>query len=387
MGNPNSGSLLVKFRFRVVFYHEIVTATASYWVQRGRFTIELRLHLHQCFSLSLSTSSHDYHHIVIVMKSIRTRYTNTISLYHRVGTFHQPCYHVIHLSQTSRCYHAAPLDIYQKLNYMKNEIRVLQIEPGRWDDAISCRLKVVSLDRLPKPRYDTLSYTWGSSGSTKVISVDRHTIDVSTNLFTALRALRRRFVTVTIWADALCINQKSNREKSKQVALMGRIYQQGCQTWISLGCPDENWADGSWSPPFRLPESAPLLKRLIRGVWRIFWHYLILRRSRRSKLGVEHVADALRLMKLTRSDHDMDDLDRQHERTATSMLTWIANHEYWSRVWVVQEIALSRYDPICLFGRHQIPLLSLDTVFSDWMSPEPEGSRCSPEIEKNVFRA
>lgn len=83
----------------------------------------------------------------------------------------------------------------------------------------------------------------------------------------------------------------------------------------------------------------------------------------------------------------MDDLDRQHEQTATSMLTWIANHEYWSRVWVVQEIALSRYDPICLFGRHQIPLLSLGTVFSDWMSPEPEGSRCSPEIEKNVFRA
>jgi hypothetical protein len=256
--------------------------------------------------------------------------------------------------------------VYEKLDHARNKIRVTKIAPGQWDDDISCRLEVVSLDRLLRPRYDTLSYTWGSSAKTTSIRVNQQTVEVATNLFIALRALRRTYMTVTSWADALCINQKNNAEKSKQVALMGRIYKQGQHTWVSLGCPDEKWADCGWSSPFRLPEKAPLLQRLIRGVWRLGWHHLILRRSRRSRLGVNHIADALRLMRTKKPKDSFDGPDQQHQRIAIPMLTWLATHDYWLRVWVVQEIALSRTDPICLFGRHQIPLLSLDTTFTDW---------------------
>ncbi|KAI9683731.1 MAG: hypothetical protein M1822_005921 [Bathelium mastoideum] len=66
----------------------------------------------------------------------------------------------------------------------------------------------------------------------------------------------------------------------------------------------------------------------------------------------------------------VDDLDgpgQRNQKIATSMLTWLATHEYWTRVWVVQEIALSQKDPICIFGRHQVPLLSLDTILQDWI--------------------
>ncbi|KAK8136622.1 hypothetical protein PG984_004562 [Apiospora sp. TS-2023a] len=51
---------------------------------------------------------------------------------------------------------------------------------------------------------------------------------------------------------------------------------------------------------------------------------------------------------------------------AKSMLTWLATREYWTRVWVMQEVALSDKDPICLFGQHRIPLLSLDSVLLNW---------------------
>lgn len=287
------------------------------------------------------------------------------------GTYQRHCYHPTYdpfqLSRTLRLYHSAASKIYGKLDHARNEIRVIRIEPGQWDDDISCRLKVVSLDRLLRPRYDTLSYTWGSSKVTRIINVNKQPINVSTNLFEALRALRRKFQTVTIWADALCIDQTNNFEKSKQVALMGRIYKQGRQTWVSLGSPEEKWADGTWSPGPHLPKNARILKRVIRSIWRLLWHHLVLRRSRQSRLGVNHIFDAFRLMRGAGFGDSLDDAGQQNQKTATAMLTWLVTHDYWSRVWIVQEIALSRKDPICVFGRHQVPLLSLETIVHDWV--------------------
>ncbi|KAF2854154.1 hypothetical protein T440DRAFT_442650 [Plenodomus tracheiphilus IPT5] len=269
---------------------------------------------------------------------VRALFKETIKRSLRFDTYHGPRHHttyeILQSSRLPRLFHTATSEIYGNLDHTKSEIRVLKIEPGRWDDDISCKLKVISLDRLLEPRYDTLSYTWGSSESTSSIIVNGRTIAVSTNLFTALRALRRTSMTATIWADALCIDQKNNSEKSRQVALMGRIYKKGRQTWVSLGCPDE---------------------------------------------------------RATGLEDSLDDPGQQHQKMAASMLTWIATHEYWSRVWIVQEIALSQKDPICLFGRHQVPLLALDTVFSDWtdggfLSQAWQRAGWSPEIGKGVAR-
>jgi len=322
---------------------------------------------------------------------IKAPFANTLQVCHRIRAVYVSCHHAVRAPQKRDLYHqAAKKGIYEPIDWMwEDQIRVLKLQPGRWDDPISCRIKVVSLDQLFKPRYDTLSYTWGKPGSKSSISVNGQTIDVSTNLFMALRALRRRFFTITIWADALCIDQGNNDEKSKQVALMGKIYKHGRRTWVSLGCPDESWADGSWSPPFRLPESAPVCSRLIRGAWRYWWHNLVLRRSLRSRRGVSHIADAVRVMRPTRLPNNSDDLDRlhQHKKTATSMLTWLTTHDYWSRVWIVQEIALSRVDPICLFGRHQIPLLSLGSVLRDCTAPDPQAVPCPAMIEEASYRA
>jgi hypothetical protein len=276
---------------------------------------------------------------------------------------------VIRLSPISRLYHAAASAIYGKLDHVRNQIRVVKIVPGRWEDDLSCSLKVISLDGLLRTRYDTLSYTWGNPADTRMIRVDQQDIDVSANLFMALRALRCRFSTATVWADALCINQNDDDEKSKQVALMGRIYKQGRQTWVSLGCPDEKWADRSWSATPHIREKAHLLKRLVRSVWRVLWHNIAYRRSRQSRLGIIHTADAIRIIRTASLEHDLDAPGQTHTDTAISMLTWLACHDYWSRVWIVQEVALSaRHDPICLFGRHQVPLLELDTLFANWLT-------------------
>ncbi|KAI1749480.1 heterokaryon incompatibility protein-domain-containing protein [Xylaria castorea] len=255
--------------------------------------------------------------------------------------------------------------IYSRLDESKHEIRVLRIKPGFGDDPLSCSLKTVSLDWRPRYRYDTLSYHWGTSTTRVPISVNNCTMPITPSLFDALRSLRQPYRTVTLWADALCINQDDTREKSTQVPLMGRIYGQGRQTWISLGSPDEVWATGKWRPRPKIEESWGVAKRWIRGAWRVFWHHLILRRSRQVRLGVNHVSDTVRLFKSLESKREITGMRLEDKKIARSMLSWLILHPYWTRVWVMQEVSLSSRDPICVFGRYKIPLLSLDSVLSD----------------------
>ena len=50
--------------------------------------------------------------------------------------------------------------MYSQLNPERNEIRTTILQPGKWNDEISCSLQVVSLD--DNPEYMTLSYVWGN---------------------------------------------------------------------------------------------------------------------------------------------------------------------------------------------------------------------------------
>jgi hypothetical protein len=82
-----------------------------------------------------------------------------------------------------------------------------------------------------KPHHDqliniqALSYTWGSRHSAANIAVvDDVDVEITTNLFTILRRVRREKASRHLWVDGICINQSDNNEKAHQVAIMGNIY-------------------------------------------------------------------------------------------------------------------------------------------------------------------
>ena len=147
---------------------------------------------------------------------------------------------------------------------------------------------------------------------------------------------------------------------------MDLIYKRSRQTWISLGSLEKNWATGAWTPGPRLEERMQIIKRLLRGTCRLFWHHIILRRSRASGLGVNHVSDSVRLLKSLEAKEELSTQNVDDGNIAQSMLAWLITHNYWERVWILQEIALPDKDPICLVCKHQIPLFSLDPVIRDW---------------------
>ncbi|KAG6368461.1 hypothetical protein INS49_002668 [Diaporthe citri] len=116
-------------------------------------------------------------------------------------------------------------------------IRILHLLPGKRDDPIRTRLQSCSVGNPPS--YEAVSYAWGSKLDNAVIivcegGVDYH-VEIPRSLHGALKQLRHDSNPRLIWADAICINQTDDEEKSCQVRLMRQIYQKATRVVIWLG--------------------------------------------------------------------------------------------------------------------------------------------------------
>lgn len=125
-----------------------------------------------------------------------------------------------------------------------SEIRLIELHPGPPTSPIICSYRVISLSGPHRP-YEALSYTWVDPNLPKqeLITIESTQTPVTANLYHALRTLRltddkRRY----LWVDAVCINQRDDREKTAQVAMMRRIYSDCEQCAIWLGPLDDNVA-------------------------------------------------------------------------------------------------------------------------------------------------
>ncbi|KAF7534369.1 hypothetical protein G7054_g6267 [Neopestalotiopsis clavispora] len=125
----------------------------------------------------------------------------------------------------------------QYLQLKPHDIRLISIAPSK-KSTITCKVRYESLDQLPQ--YVAISYAWGDASDKKHIYLDGIYHEISASLFGALKALRRKKKKVLIWADALCINQQDNVEKSKQIKLMTRIYAKAKSVAIWLGPKADN---------------------------------------------------------------------------------------------------------------------------------------------------
>ncbi|CZT07856.1 hypothetical protein WAI453_013183 [Rhynchosporium graminicola] len=69
------------------------------------------------------------------------------------------------------------------------DIRVLSLLPGLFDDPLRCQLAVEPIEQ--HPMYDALSYMWGNSSDTRLITVDNdQAFAVTVSLENALRHIR-----------------------------------------------------------------------------------------------------------------------------------------------------------------------------------------------------
>jgi hypothetical protein len=187
---------------------------------------------------------------------------------------------------------------YTPLNYKLGlEIRLLVVLPGEPSDQLRCDIIHVNLE--DGPDYEAVSYTWASDDGDATLSqtiycdVDKY-ISVTINCDKALRQLRRRGLKRRLWIDAVCIDQTNINERNHQVGLMDRVYSEAQNVRIC-----------TWEQCFS-PEYSDYAK---------FFRYL-------QNGFTESMVDA--------------------ETWLYPMMRRLFSFRYFTRAWVIQEVALAR---------------------------------------------
>jgi Heterokaryon incompatibility protein (HET) len=206
--------------------------------------------------------------------------------------------------------------IYENETLRHRHIRLLTIRPrdsGDADDSmLRCTLQTVRLDDEQPPCYTALSYTWGDNSNKVRIEVNGKDFEATRNLHSALQHFRNTQDPIpTLWVDAICINQNHDNEKEAQVQFMQSIFSGAKETWAWLN----HEADESNKAIALINYLATLYLASCNGgntdpekADKTRWGSL---KSR----GIEDELDAL--------DH-------------------LLTRPYWYRVWIVQEIVLSK---------------------------------------------
>ena len=105
---------------------------------------------------------------------------------------------------------------YLPLSAADAEIRLLTNEPKKKGSTESLRCQVEHASLSNPPSYVALSCHWRIPDLTRSMLVSGKTVPVTVNLELALRRLQS-LGQLTVWADAIRINQADVEEKSLQI--------------------------------------------------------------------------------------------------------------------------------------------------------------------------
>jgi hypothetical protein len=197
---------------------------------------------------------------------------------------------------------------------------------------IRCHLYPIAFHEAKNQGYEALSYTWGAPEEPLSILVNETEVLVTRNLHVALEHLRGETTEVVLWVDALCINQKDSLEKSAQLNMMTEIYTHAKSTRVWLGPADETSDE-------IMVKLAQIGKTVIdRGAADHFIRMTTLHiRDPASAGQAENQATSLIEDLLHESLVQLEDSLR-----LLSGFRKLLSRPYWSRVWILQEIVVSR---------------------------------------------
>ncbi|OTA52434.1 HET-domain-containing protein [Hypoxylon sp. EC38] len=126
---------------------------------------------------------------------------------------------------------------YKPLPADGSQIRLVTILPGPAHKKVKCTVESFPFikNEANGPKYEALSYVWGDATITTPITLNSQPFQVTTNLEAALRVLRLKNKKRVIWVDAICINQTSIQERNQEVRRMREIYSRAEHVIVWLG--------------------------------------------------------------------------------------------------------------------------------------------------------
>lgn len=191
----------------------------------------------------------------------------------------------------------------EKLN--KDLFRIFILEPGEQKDEIQGSLQTHHLDAAPE--YEALSYEWGKRSETRLMKCNNCDFKITQSLDIALRRLRLTDQPRALWIDQICINQESYDERSAQVSIMRLIYSNAAMVIAWLGPADT--------------EATNSVKSILTSLSNL-----------NNCIGDGYFPDNHRLAKLNLPPR---------ESRGWNDLNLMLSASYFSRVWIIQELAVS----------------------------------------------
>ncbi|KAF5966583.1 putative het-6OR heterokaryon incompatibility protein (het-6OR allele) [Fusarium bulbicola] len=185
-------------------------------------------------------------------------------------------------------------------------IRIFTLDPGSKSDELRGTLQTHLLNAAPK--YEALSYVWGPRKQTKSIKCNGQDFSITDSLDIALRRMRLPEKPRHIWIDQICIDQDSTRERSEQVSIMRHIYSNAELVNAWLGPADSEVAASAAGIISTLANSKPRLYE----------------------------------KDIFPEDQELLDLSLPtRDSPAWSALNTMLGVPYFSRVWIIQEVAVA----------------------------------------------
>jgi hypothetical protein len=111
-------------------------------------------------------------------------------------------------------------------------IRLLYLLPGETGDQLQG--VIIHVPYKSAGTYRALSYVWGTDQRTQELMTPDGVLRITFSLNKALRGLRHKNKAIMLWVDAICINQKDNKEKAQQIRLLPKIFQTAASTYAFL---------------------------------------------------------------------------------------------------------------------------------------------------------
>ncbi|KAH6985548.1 heterokaryon incompatibility protein-domain-containing protein [Ilyonectria destructans] len=198
--------------------------------------------------------------------------------------------------------------------HRSDSIRLLELTRPGPDDPIQGRLFQSRLDDAPE--YSALSYVWGdASPSDPMLQVNNSQLRIRKSLFQALEQLLSHVTAMVVWIDQICIDQENDVEREQQVKFMSRIFIQAQRVicWLGLHENDSDYAFDllhTLAPNTADPKDSTDWEKATNKLW---------------------TAGFL---------NDLSDLF-DPTKVPFFVVAALANRPWFSRLWIVQEVALA----------------------------------------------
>jgi hypothetical protein len=231
--------------------------------------------------------------------------------------------------------------LYQRLD--KSAIRLLNLTDHDGETAV---LELRTYARAIAPGYDAVSYAWGEDLSTISVLCNGHELCIRKELFHALPYIHnwRQSPQVSLWIDAICLNQQDDKEKAIHVPLMGPIYENAarCLVWLGQGSDESDTA---------------------------MYSVRVFEQTTMSRMEIDPTrTDSLNASKEALRRHGLPPMDHPRWQAVRDLQL----RSWFHRLWTLQEIVLSK-EAVLMCGTRNLPWHALtnliQTAISKGMSP------------------